>query len=238
MKNIRTILLAIALIPAALNAAETPPSETPAAQTATLEEQLNALGTPGNEAPAGLTGEQLYAVQTRYAPMQNRHEFSLGGGTNFSGDGFLRTGNLDASYRFYLTNRWFLGLTGNYVFNRFTKAGAALVENNNLVADVAVTKYRADLSLGYHLFYGKFRVSMDEVFYLDQYVALGPGLVVLDTRRSWAGVADVGLALWFGRNFSMHVGVKDYIFYEQRRLTGSLVNNFVGYLQAGYVFGG
>lgn len=233
MKKTLAILIGLALLPSALHAAEGPTS-----QAASLEEQLNALGTPGNEAPAGLTGEQLYAVQTRYAPMQYRHEFSIGGGTNFSGDGFLRTANVDASYRFYLSNRWFLGLTGNYVFNSFTKAGQALVENDSLVADVAVTKYRADLSLGYHLFYGKFRVSMDEVFYLDQYVALGPGIVVQDTRNSWAGVADVGLALWFGRNFSMHVGVKDYIFYEQRRLTGSLVNNFVGYLQAGYVFGG
>lgn len=233
MKNIRTILFAVALVPALLNAAETPSS-----QAASLDDQLNALGTPGNEAPAGVTAEQLYAVQTRYSPMQNRHEFSLGGGTNFSGDGFVRTANLDGTYRYYLSNRWFLGLTGNIVFNKFTNAGTALVNNNNLVADVAVTKYRADLSVGYHLFYGKFRVSMDEVFYLDQYVALGPGLVVQDTRNSWAAVADVGLALWFGRNVSMHLGVKDYIFYEQRRLTSGLVNNFVGYLQAGVHFGG
>src|SRR3954469_14184076 len=86
-------------------------------QTANLDDQLNALATPGNEAPAGVTGEQLYAVQTRYSPLRLRHELAVGGGYNFSSDGFLNSMNLDASYRFYLTDRLYVSLAGNAVFN-------------------------------------------------------------------------------------------------------------------------
>jgi outer membrane beta-barrel protein len=207
-------------------------------QPKSLEEELSALGTPGNEAPAGVTGEKLYAVQNRFVSLRRRVEIGLGAGNNFSADSFQVSRNLDASLRFYLSDRWFLGLSGSYVFNQFTSGGEFVINEANRVPDVAVTKYRADLQLGYNLFYGKFRLSMDSVFYFDQYVAVGPGLVGLITGDRWSAALDAGFAFWFGKNVSLRVGVKDHIFNEQRLLSSGLTNNFIGYFQAGYVFGG
>ncbi len=237
MKKLTLLVLALlSVAPLSVKAADAP-AET-AVPARSLEEQLNSLGTPGNEAPVGLTSEQLYAVQNRYAVLKHRHEISLGGGNNFSSSSFLASQGFDATYRFYLTDRWFLGLNGSLVFNEYSRDGQGLVDKNSIVPDVGVTKYRADLLVGYNLFYGKFRLTMDKVFYFDQYVGIGPGVVWLQTGRRAAAVGDVGFAFWFGRNFSFRIGVKDYFFDEQRLVSHGLVHNFVGYLQAGYVFGG
>lgn len=169
---------------------------------------------------------------------------SLGGGNNFSTNSFLNSQSIDGNFRFYLSERWYLGLGGSFVFNNFTSGGEWIVNEVQRIPDVAVTKFRTDLQLGYNLFYGKFRLTMDKVFYFDQYVALGPGLVIFDRNFNPAAVnkpaivADVGFAFWFGRNLSFRLGVKDYIFNEQRITSSGWVNNLSGYLQAGYVFGG
>lgn len=224
---VQIVLFGLALVPSGLRAAETP-----------LEEQLDALGTPGDKAPAGLTSEKLYAVQNRYSELRRRLEFAVGIGNNFSTSSFLASKNGEASLRYYLTNRWYLGTSASYVGNEFSRDAQLIIENPGVVPDVGVTTYRADLLLGYNLFYGKFRASMDQVFYFDQYVALGPGVVWMQSARSLAGVADIGFAFWFGRNFSLRAGFKNYIFHETRFKSASVVNNSVGYLQAGYVFGG
>jgi outer membrane beta-barrel protein len=203
-----------------------------------LEEELGALGTPGNQAPAGVSSEQLYSVQNRFSPLRRRHELALGAGNNFSADSFQISRNLDASYRFYLSNRLFLGLSGSLVFNQLTNGGDFVFNTVKRPPDLAVTFYRSDLLLGYHLFYGKFRVSMDSVFYFDHYVAVGPGLVGLEYGMRFGPVLDTGIVAWFNRSFSVRIGVKDYIFNEPKRVSEGLVNNFVGYLQAGFVFGG
>ncbi len=241
--NFRVLVVGLLLLCPVLNAAEAPASEA-APVSKSLEDQLSDLGTPGNEAPVGLTSEQLYAVQNRFSSLRHRSELTIGGGNNFSTNSFLLSQSLDSTYRFYLSDRWYLGLSGSVVFNRFTDGGQWLIDEVRRAPDVAVTKFRTDLQLGYNLFYGKFRLTMDRVFYFDQYVALGPGLLMFDkTRNPAAGnraslVADVGFAFWFGRNLSFRLGVKDYFFHEQRSLTSGWVNNFSGYLQAGYVFGG
>ncbi len=206
--------------------------------TKSLEEELGALGTPGNQAPAGVTGEQLYSVQSRFSPLRRRHELAVGAGNNFSADSFQISRSVDASYRFYLTNRLFLGLSGSLVFNRLTAGGEFAFNVLNRPPDLAVTFFRSDLVLGYHLFYGKFRVSMDSVFYFDHYVAIGPGMVGLEFGNRFGPVLDTGIVAWFNRSFSVRLGVKDYIFNEPKRVSQGLVNNFVGYLQAGFVFGG
>lgn len=217
-----------------LQAAEIPPAQA----APSLDEQLQSLQTPGNEAPVGLTGEQLYAVQTRYVPLRLRHELAIGGASNFTGDSFLVSRSIDAAYRLYLTDRWFVGLSGNYVFNDLSYAGKDADEILGRVPDVTIVKQRADLQVGFNLFYGKFRASMDRVFYFDQYIGLGPGIAIMDKGRSIAVVGDVGFAFWFGRNFGLRVGFKDYFFNELRSVRSGWNHNVLGYFQAGYVFGG
>jgi outer membrane beta-barrel protein len=218
----------------------------------TLDQQLDALQVPTNQAPPGISEEKLYAVQSRFVSLKNRHEFSLGGGRNFNSDSFVSSNNLEVGYRYYLNDRWFLSTSGSYVFNEWSsgaerliaeaeaanKAGKTPPITNATLADVALARYRADLLAGYHLFYGKFRLSMDQVFYFDQYVALGPGYVDMRLGNQFAAVAEVGLVFWFGRNVSMRMSMKDYFVREVTEKGGSWAHNIIGGLQVGYVFGG
>ncbi len=223
------------LLPQVGFAAEAPKEE-PKTDT-NLEAALDALGTAGNQAPAGITSEEMFAVQTRFSPLRFRSEISVGGSRNFTSDSFLSSQSLDAAYRFYLSNRWYVSFAGNYVFNELTKGGEKGIQLSGIVPDVSVAKYRADFQVGYHLFYGKLRFSMDKVFYFDQYIALGPGMVWMLSGREVAAVADAGIAFWLGKNFSMRAGFKDYFYREKRLTSSSMEHNVMGYLQAGLVFG-
>jgi outer membrane beta-barrel protein len=230
------------VIPAEPQAAVSPGKAAKADAEPTLESQLDSLSVPTNQAPPGVAAERLYAVQTRYVTLRHRHELALGGGKNFNTDSFVSSQNLDASYRFYLNDRWFLGLSGSYVFNDWSNGADRLIKengtNNSTLADVAFARYRADLLAGYHLFYGKFRVSMDQVFYFDQYIALGPGYVDMVLGNQFAAVGEVGFVFWFGRSFSVRLGLKDYFVREMRTKSNGWAHNLIGGAQFGYVFGG
>ncbi|MEK6705625.1 MAG: outer membrane beta-barrel domain-containing protein [Bdellovibrionota bacterium] len=208
------------------------------ANTTDLEEQLSTLGIPTNEVPPQASLEKIYAVQTRFSPLKYRSELSLGGGRNLSADGFIVTNQADLGYRFHITDRWSVGLTTSTMFNSMTDSAKHLFERDQMLPDIAYAKYRFDANIGCNLFYGKFRVTMDKVFYFDQYVSLGAGIVELDTGRIKSAVVDAGISLWLGRRGSIRIGLKDYIFNERRRLSSGIVNQFVGHMDLGLMIGG
>jgi outer membrane beta-barrel protein len=229
--------------PAAEPAAVAAPSPgTNASAERTLDQQLDDLQVPTNVPPPGISDEKLYSVQSRFVSLRHRHEISLGGGRNFNSDSFVTSNNIDLGYRFYLSNRWFLSLSGSYVFNDWSNGANRLIKTdgteNSTLADAAFARYRADLLAGYHLFYGKFRVTMDHVFYFDQYVAFGPGYVDMERGNQMAAVGEIGLVFWFGRKTSMRLSFKDYFVREMKRKSTGLEHNIIGGLQVGYVFGG
>jgi outer membrane beta-barrel protein len=207
-----------------------------AAETPALEDELQQLAVPTNEMPPAANSEMLYSVQTRLSPLAHRHEITIGGAKNFTSDSFLSSYQIDLGYRFYLSDRWYLGASGSYVFNSFTDAANRLIKAEKLVPDVAYPKFRGDLLVGFNLFYGKFRLSMDKVFYFDQYIALGPGVVSLNTGMQWAAVADIGLVLWMGQA-SIRFGLKDYFFKENRAMSSGMVHNLLAHLDLGIVLG-
>jgi outer membrane beta-barrel protein len=203
-----------------------------------LESQLQGLNLPTNEAPAQVSVEKLYSVQNRYVPVDTRSEISLGLGKNFAADSFITSGQVDLSYRFHLNDKWHFTAGGSYAFNSLSDAGQRLLDMQQLLPDVAYVKYRLNLLAGYNLFYGKFRVSMDQVFYFDQYIAAGPGLVGMDTGTAPAAVGDIGFVFWMGRKFNAQVGFKDYYYTQKRTLTTSKVNDMVGHIDFGILLGG
>jgi outer membrane beta-barrel protein len=203
-----------------------------------IEQQLQDLNLPTNQAPVGRSSEKIYSVQSRYVSVDRKSEVLVAGGKNFSADSFITSYEIDAAYRFHLNDRWHLTLGGGYVFNSLSSAGQKLNEMRRLVPDVAYVKYRGNLLAGYNLFYGKFRVSMDQVFYFDQYIAVGPGLVNMNTVTSPAAVADVGFVFWFGRSFNAQIGIRDYYYRQQRVISSSNVHDLMGHIDVGYLFGG
>jgi len=208
-----------------------------AAPAANLNDQMNDLKLPENLAPQGVTKEKLYAAQSRYEELSHRFELDVGGSKNFTGDSFLSMSQLDMSLRYFINDRMYVSASGSYGFNSFTDSAQQLINVQGIVPDAAIVKWRTDALFGYNLFYGKFRVSMDQVFYFDQYVAIGPGLITTQFDTSPSAVADIGFALWFGNNFSARFGAKNDVFSEKKLTDTAVVDHLLGYLSIGYVFG-
>jgi outer membrane beta-barrel protein len=203
----------------------------------TLEDQLQSLKIPDNLAPASISNEQLYSVQSRYTPLKGRVEITLGGAHHLDGNGFFNSSELQFHTRYHFSNRWNLNLGGSYVTNSLTSSGKNLLLKEGLFPDAAYVKYRADLLLGFNVFYGKFRLSEKQVFYFDQYIALGTGYIVGDRGGAPAISADLGFAFWLGKGTSLRLGVKNYAFYEQRLLSRSLTNQIIGHVDFGVLLG-
>ena len=227
MQNLKTLLV-LSLMFTSLNAfAE-----------AGLSDQLSDLKIPENTAPIGLKSERLYSVQARDTDLAHRFEFDLGGAKNLTGNGFLTQTQVNATIRYHLTNRWDLALSGAYGYNSFTESANLLMKESAILPDAAIVKTRFDALVGYNLFYGKFRINMDNVFYFDQYVAVGPGVVTTQFQTAMAAVADVGFALNFGNNWTARFGAKSDIFNEQKVSNSSLAYHLLGHVDIGYLIGG
>jgi outer membrane beta-barrel protein len=210
----------------------------PAMAESDLNAQLDELKLPGNMAPAVVTREKLYSVQNRFATLAKRTEFNLGVAQNFTSNGFIQMRQINGAIGYHITDRWSVMASGSYGFNDFTKSANLLMMNEGIVPDVAIVKWRADLLAHFNLFYGKFRASMDQVLYFDQYVSAGPGMVNTQYGTVPAAVADVGFALWMGKNWSTRFGVKSDFFREKTQLSNDIVGHMLGHIEVGYLIGG
>ncbi len=208
---------------------------------ASLEDEMKALDTPENRAPgamsSGADAEKFYSVQSRYVSLHNRSEIDLSASQLLNGNGFLVTRQFGAGYRFHLGDHWNLGVQAAWATSNRSSAGERLYTQDGLIPDAAYIKSRYDAALTYNLFYGKFRVSMDQVFYFDQYVSLGGGMINLDRGSSAEGLADVGFAFWLGRSGALRLGMKNYFYNEKRRLSSGFVHDMNGYLEIGILLG-
>jgi outer membrane beta-barrel protein len=210
-------------------------SETP---TRSLEDQLQEMELPGNRAPDSVSAEKLYAVQSRYVGLRGKHELTLGAGKNFTPDSFLTSNEVGLGYRYHLNDQWSVNLGGAFVFNSLTSSGTRLWQSEGRIPDVAYGKNRIDLSVGYNAFYGKFRVSMDEVFYFDQYFQAGVGTVELSTGRVPSAQIEAGFAFWASRNWGLRFGFRDSIYNEKRQLSSGLAHNVIGHVDLALLLGG
>lgn len=213
-------------------------------EEATLEDQLNSLNLPTNQAAMGVNEEKFYAVQTRYSPLKSRHELDVGAGRNFLSDSSISSNNLDAGYRFHLNDKWSVGVNYSYVSNDLTGSASRLFSKDAVLPDATFQKSRMDLTVGYNLFYGKFRLGSDSVLYFDNFIELGGGLVKMENSigtseiQEKAIVGGVGFAFWMGKSFGLKLGVRDYYHNEPRLLSEGNVNTLIGYLKLGVLFGG
>jgi len=202
-----------------------------------LADELETLKTPENEALKVVDGEKMYAVQTRFNPLKNRHEVAVLGARNFTADNFIDSNEVGLQYRYHISDKVNLALAGTFVFNELSESGTRLFQQESLFPDVAYAKNRFDLLFTYNLFYGKFRLALDSVLYFDFYASAGPGYVIMGNGEEWAAVGDVGFNFWFGKNISMRMGMKDYFQNEARVKTNGMANNVVGHMDVAYLFG-
>ena len=204
-----------------------------------LEEKLEALNIPGNQLPNVVNTDKLYSLHNRYAPLSSRHEISVAMGKNLTIDGFFSSNQVGLIHHYHFNDRFSSVLNINKVFNDLNSSGEILMSRDRIVPDKDYIIHQVDLGLEYNLFYGKFRLGRDRVFYFDQYVSLGAGLVELKSGSTFTATANVGLAFWAGRSTSVRFGLKND-FYEEENLQGSqsFNHNLVTYLSVGHLFGG
>lgn len=230
-------LLALAATPAgAETATETTPDT--AAEMVSLESQLTDLQLPANVAPNAVSRERLYSVQTRYNPLAKRAALSIGTSRNFTGSRFLDMSQVNLDFRYNLSNRWSLVVGGSYGFNSFTADAKKLQAQDGIMPDAAIVKNRAHALVAYNLFYGKFRLSMDQVLYFDQYISVGPGMVVTQNGSSPSGVVDVGFIFWANRKWDVRIGLQNEFFNEKRMKSSGFERHGLGHIDIGYTFGG
>ncbi len=228
-------------LPAEMVAPEVAVAPAAAATTAnaapSLEAQLKELDSPMNQAPAGVTKEKLYVVQSRYNPLKGRFGMSLGVARNFTGSSYLNMTQVNGDIRYHLSDRWSLNLGGAYGFNSFTADADKLMTTSGIVPDAAYVKSREHIMAAFNVFYGKFRLSMDQVFYFDQYVAAGPGLIQTQFGSAPSGNLDVGFVFWAGKRGEVRIGLENEFFNEKRMKSESFERHSLAHLDIGYTFG-
>jgi outer membrane beta-barrel protein len=199
----------------------------------TLDDEVHSLELPAETPNHSEALENLAAVQDRYSPLAGRMELGLSIGRDFTGDSFLNTNQLELSFRYHLTNHWSLGISGAALSNAYTSSADTLYTQTGQVPDVAYTRFRTDLTVGYNLFYGKVRLGFTQNVYFDQYVALGGGLADQNSGNEPEGLVDVGFAVWLDKWGSLRFGIRDYVLNEQSVLNSGINNNITGYIGLG-----
>lgn len=186
--------------------------------------------------PAPKLKERLYSVQMRNSPLQGRWEVLFGAAQNYSGSGFLSTSQLSLEGQYHLTDRLALAAAVSRVSNNFTSSAKNLQDASGYLPDVDYARWRAEVRAQANLFYGKFRMTRSQAMSFDQYVGLGPVANDMRSGTSVGAVADVGFAFWVSTWGSLHAGLKDYWYKENRTLSKGYTNNVHGYVQAGVLF--
>lgn len=204
-----------------------------------LDQQLEQLQMPSNQLPGTASQDKLYSVQLRYVPIVRAHEISLMGSRDFNADGHLDANQVGLDYRYHFNDKWAIKFNYTRGFNELNKSGRLLLEANKLVPDSDYFISKADVGAEYNLFYGKFRLGSDKVFYFDQYVGLTAGMIEL--RRGTQPVAgvDTGFAFWLGKSGSLRLGLHNNFYQETDGLgQKALTRNMMGYLSLGLLLGG
>lgn len=237
------LAIALPILPlgtgAMAQSADVKASQPLAATKSTLSQDMEDLAS-GDKISGGR--ERMYIVQDRGVGLDGRFEVSVGAAKNFNSNIYLDSTENSLLLTYHFTDRWYTSAYGSYVYNELTKSGQDAWDDDGIYPNAAFIKRRYDATVGFNLIYGKARVTQDTMFYFDQYIALGGGMVEqsdgAETTRTPAGVADVGFALWFGKRLSLRIGVKDHYFEERRPLDTSRVHHVLGYSTIGFMLGG
>jgi outer membrane beta-barrel protein len=203
-----------------------------------LEKKLDSLNIPTDKVTPLVSKENLTAINGRYSPLNKRHEVTFLGANNFTADTHMDTKQLGASYRFHLNSRWSFGLKYSEYKNKLTDAGEKLFKTKTILPDSDFAIKSSEGFVNFNTVYGKLRLTQKTIVYFDQYISIGYGKVALESGEVQMYSTDLGFSFWFGKHLSTRVGLKNE-FYEQKRLVGSRnVQNAMGYLEFGYLFGG
>ena len=205
-----------------------------------LETELEKLDMAKGQAPQSISDEKLYSVQDRALPLKGRTEVTIGAGHQLTGDGFLETNQVSIGAQYHINEKWSVAGSYSNLYNKFTNAADEINQKQRMLPNVVYTTERTELRGEYNLFYGKFRVSREQVYYFDQYVGLGMTQNTtennVETQKVDGYVADAGLALWVPPYGAARLGFKNYTQPEKKQNKTVSSNATQFYLAYSYVF--
>lgn len=216
--------------------------QSPSSPAAVASSSSRSLADQVEQLSGGSTGEKFYVVHSQRSGNVGVYDLAVGAGVNTTGDVNIQSTDTMIRAKYHANNHMFVSLAASQVKNQFNASAQRRISEDQIFPDVGFVTSRSDLSFGYNLIYGKARLTKDAVFYFDQYVALGAGLIdQTDTRNSVvtpAMVADLGISFWFGGRVSLAVGAKTYRFQETRIASRGTANHVIGYGNLGMLLGG
>ncbi len=229
-----TMLSLVILKPAFLIGAEKA-SKDDASSSKSLSEEMDKL-------TGGSTSEKFYVVQDRQSGSSGVFDISVGGGINTNSDVNLKSTETIGKLKYHAGDRFFISAAHSQVKNQFNVSATRRIDEDGIYPNVGFVKSRSDLAVGFNLIYGKARLTKDSVFYFDQYIALGGGVVeqsnTRETVKTPVMTGDLGVSFWFGRRVSLGLGAKNYRFKETRIASEGIANHVVGYATVGALLGG
>lgn len=241
----RKLLVLLAFVLAAPAIAEEQKEETEVVESQTeiekgvdLDKELESLNMPINQGPAAASLERLYSVQNRYLPLTNKHEITVNFGRNMNPGGLLNSQQVGGSYRYHLNDRFSFGLQGYKVFNEISSDGELVLSTGRVLVPEDYVSQQYEAITTFNLFYGKFRLGLNRVFYFDQYISLGAGIAELESGNTPMISPDIGIALWLGKRGSVRFGLRNEL-YNKETLSGEELNyNAVAHFSIGFLLGG
>lgn len=221
---LRVIFLVLSIFSAAALAAPGP-----------LERDLKELEVR-DPVPGNSLSDRIHTVQMRARPLSKKTEVLIGAGQILGGNGFLKTQNVSAEVQYHFNDRWSVAGAYSSLQNEFTASASRLQAATGLMPDVDYAKSRMEARAQVNLFYGKIRFTRRQAISFDQYFGLGLAQNELRSGSAGGPVADLGIAFWISKWGSLHLGVKDYYYKENRTLSQGNAHNVTAYAQAGMVF--
>jgi outer membrane beta-barrel protein len=200
-----------------------------------LEKELKELDTD-DAVPSTRLQDRLYSVQMRAHPLTAKREILASYGQVFSGSEFLHSSQLAVEGQYHFDDRWAVAGGVARVANTFSSSANNLLNTAGYLPDVDYARWRLEARAQMNLLYGKIRFTRMQAVSFDQYLGLGVAYNDLRSGSSLGPVGDIGLAFWLGEHASVHLGVKDYYYAENRTLTKGYTHNAQAYAQAGYIF--
>lgn len=158
-------------------------------------------------------------VQNRVVDKRWRHELSTGYANVVGGDSFLNTQTLSLDYHLHITPRWTAGVSYFSMFNKLSKEGRYLIDQNSLVPDVDQPQDGYELLMNYAPIYGKMNMFGLGIVQFDAYGILSYGTMNLNSGQTSTYTWGTGVGLWISQHLTARLELRQR-FYQSQRFGG------------------
>ena len=165
--------------------------------------------------------KKVNIVQKRIVDRRWRHELSPTYSNIIGGDAYLSTQTVGFDYHLHINPQWAVGASYFSAFNKLSKEGDFLINNEDLVPDVDEPREGYDVFVNFHPIYGKFNFFNLGVVHFDMYALASLGNMTLKSGSTSSYSLGGGIGFWFSQHLTSRFEIRER-FYEARRFDRSV----------------